>query len=101
MRPVRLRHCAAITLSEQSTASACLAVQSGSNEAGMINPRGLSPVPAPLLRSIILATGVVGSLPLGLRELRTLARRNARTSALPLFPRTGARRGTAAKLDAQ
>jgi hypothetical protein len=28
-RPARLRHCAAITLSEQSAASACLAVQSG------------------------------------------------------------------------
>src|SRR5450759_4857953 len=32
-RPARLRHCAAITLSEQSAASACLAVQSGSDAA--------------------------------------------------------------------
>src|SRR6202171_1655136 len=29
-------------------------------EAGMMNPRRLSTVPAPLLRSVILATGVVG-----------------------------------------
>src|SRR5258705_13754746 len=64
-RLARLRHCAAITLSEQSTASACLALQSGSDaalEAGMMNPRRLSTVPAPLLRSVILATGVVGLL---------------------------------------
>src|SRR3984893_15258503 len=31
-------------------------------EAGMMNPRRLSTVPAPLLRSVILATGVVGLL---------------------------------------
>src|ERR1700712_1460431 len=31
-------------------------------EAGMMNPRQLSTVPAPLLRSVILATGVVGLL---------------------------------------
>src|SRR5260221_4198151 len=31
-------------------------------EAGMMNPRRLSIVPAPLLRSVILATGVVGLL---------------------------------------
>src|SRR5450432_3643661 len=31
-------------------------------EAGMMNPRRLSAVPAPLLRSVILATGVVGLL---------------------------------------
>src|SRR6202049_341819 len=31
-------------------------------EAGMMNPRRLSIVPAPLLRSVILATGVVGFL---------------------------------------
>src|SRR4051794_28609621 len=73
--PARLRHCAAITLSEQSTASACLAVQSGSDdplEAGMMNPRRLSTVPAPLLRSVIVATGVVGLLaalgPAGIRD---------------------------------
>ena len=30
-RPAGLRHCATITLSEQSAASACLAVQSGSD----------------------------------------------------------------------
>src|ERR1700716_3865165 len=61
-RPARLRHCAATTLSEQSAASACLAVQSSSDEAGMMNPRRLSTVPAPLLRSVILVTGVVGLL---------------------------------------
>src|SRR5258707_5611500 len=64
-RFARLRHCAAITLSEQSTAPACLALQSGSDaalEAGMMNPRRLSTVPAPLLRSVILATWVVGLL---------------------------------------
>src|SRR3981189_224459 len=61
-RPGRLRHCAATTLSEQSAASAYLAVQSSSDEAGMMNPRRLSTVPAPLLRSVILATGVVGLL---------------------------------------
>jgi hypothetical protein len=61
-RPARLGHCAAITLSEQSAASACLAIQSGSDEAGMMNPRRLSTVPAPLLRSVILATGVAGLL---------------------------------------
>ncbi len=44
-------------------ASACSAVQSGSNEeAGMMNLQRLSPVPAPLLRSVILATGIVGLL---------------------------------------
>src|SRR5665647_48537 len=32
-RPARLRHCATIALSEQSPPSACLAVQSGSDEA--------------------------------------------------------------------
>src|SRR5260370_26034675 len=61
----RLRHCAAITLPNQSAAPACLAVQSGPMlplEAGMMNPRRLSTVPAPLLRSVILATGVVGLL---------------------------------------
>jgi hypothetical protein len=31
-------------------------------EAGMMNPRRLSTVPAPLLRSVILATGAVGVL---------------------------------------
>src|ERR1700681_4110285 len=31
-------------------------------EAGMMNPRRLSTVPAPLLASVILATGVVGLL---------------------------------------
>src|SRR6202048_1003173 len=31
-------------------------------EAGMMNPRRLSTVPAPLLRSVILATGVIGLL---------------------------------------
>src|SRR5437879_6482100 len=64
-RPARLRHCAAITLSEQSAASACLAVHPVPMqplEAGMMNPRRLSTVPAPLLRSVILATGVVGLL---------------------------------------
>src|SRR6266852_3491927 len=35
-------------------------------EAGMMNPRRLSTVPAPLLRSVILATGVVGLLAAGL-----------------------------------
>jgi hypothetical protein len=57
-----LGYCAAIALSEQSAASACLAIQSGSDEAGMMNPRRLSTVPAPLLRSVILATGVAGLL---------------------------------------
>src|SRR4030088_1978280 len=61
-RPARLRHCAATTLSEQSAASACLAVQSSSDEAGMMNPRRLSTVPVPLLRSVILVSGVVGLL---------------------------------------
>src|SRR3981189_2577954 len=65
-RPGRLRHCAATTLSEQSAASAYLAVQSSSDEAGMMNPRRFSTVPAPLLRSVILATGVVGLLAAGL-----------------------------------
>jgi hypothetical protein len=50
------------SLSEQSAASVGLVEQSGSDEAGMMNPRRLSTVPAPLLRSIILATGVVGLL---------------------------------------
>src|SRR3981081_4194161 len=61
-RPARLRHCAATTLSEQSAASACLAVQSTAHGAGMMTPRRLSTVPAPLLRSVILVTGVVGLL---------------------------------------
>src|ERR1700681_1021793 len=64
-RPARLRHCAAITLSGQSAASdawLCNPVPMQPLEAGMMNPRRLSTVPAPLLRSVILATGVVGLL---------------------------------------
>src|SRR6202790_4626327 len=40
----------------------CHPIPMQSLEAGMMNPRRLSTVPAPLLRSVILATGVVGLL---------------------------------------
>src|SRR5256884_4789704 len=42
-------------------------------EAGMMNPRRLSTGPAPLLASIILATGVVGLLAAGLLAAGLLA----------------------------
>src|SRR5712692_1836504 len=59
-RPARLRHCAAITLSEQSAASACLAVQSGSDAAF----GGWDDEPAATFDSAgaILATGLIGLL---------------------------------------
>ena len=65
IRSARLRHCAVVALSKQSVASACLAVHPvplQRLEAGMMNPQQLWRVPAPLLRSVILATGVVGLL---------------------------------------
>ena len=69
----------------------------------MMNPRRLSTVPAPLLRSVILATGVVGLLaafgPAANPEHRRGATQGHQRS-LPLN-RTGTRRCTAAKLDAQ
>jgi hypothetical protein len=54
-----------MTLPEQSAASACLAVQSGSDEAGMMNLQRLSTVPTPVLRSVVFATGIVGLLAVG------------------------------------
>jgi hypothetical protein len=67
-----------------------------------MNPRRLSTVPAPLLRSVILATGVVDLLaalgPTGIQNTGAASRNDV--SALSLY-RTRARRGTAAKLDAQ
>jgi hypothetical protein len=66
----------------------------------MMNPRRLSPVPAPLLRSIILATGVVGLLaafgPAGIQNTGAAQRKDISAPSLPT-----ARRSTAAKLDAQ
>jgi hypothetical protein len=61
-QPIRLCHCADITLSDNQQRPHALAVQSGSDEAGMMNLRRLSTVPAPLLRSVILATGTLGLL---------------------------------------
>src|SRR6202140_193445 len=86
-RPARLRHCAAITLSEQSARCACLAVPSDSDlEAGMMNPRRLSTVPAPLLRSVILATGVVGLLaafgPAGIQNTGAVPRKDISAPSL-------------------
>jgi hypothetical protein len=49
-------------------------------EAGMMNPRRLSTVPAPLLRSVILATGVVGLLaafgPAGIQDTGAAPRKD-------------------------
>jgi hypothetical protein len=67
----------------------------------MMNPR-LSTVPAPLLRSVILATGVVGLLaafgPAAIQDTGAVPRQDIRA---PSLHRTGARGSTAAKLDAQ
>src|SRR5258708_3423234 len=86
-RPARLGYCAAIALSEQSAASACLAVQSGSDEAGMTNPRRLSTVPAPLLRPVFLAAGVVGLLaafgPAGIQNTGAAPRKDISAPSLP------------------
>src|SRR6267154_4909887 len=63
-RPAGLRHCAAFTLVRtiSGVRMLCNPVPMQALEAGMMNPRRLSTVPAPLLRSAILATGVVGLL---------------------------------------
>jgi hypothetical protein len=53
----------------------------------MMNPRRLSPVPAPLLRSIILATGVVGLLaafgPAGIQNTGAAQRKDISAPSLP------------------
>ena len=55
-------------------------------EAGMMNPRRLSTVPAPLLRSVILATGVVGLLaafgPAGIQNTGAAPSKDIRASSL-------------------
>src|ERR1700724_604353 len=55
-------------------------------EAGMMNPRRLSTVPAPLLRSVILATGVVGLLvalgPAGIQNTGAVPRKDISTPSL-------------------
>src|SRR6202790_4049547 len=88
-RPARLRHCAAITLSGQSAASdawLCNPVPMQPLEAGMMNPRRLSTVPAPLLRSVILATGVVGLLaafgPAGIQNTGAVPRQDISAPSL-------------------
>src|SRR6202048_1680588 len=68
------------------SASACLAMQSASDEVGMMNPRRLSTVPAPLLRSVILATGVVGLLAAlgaaGIQDTRSTPRKDISAPSL-------------------
>src|SRR5260370_5413127 len=55
-------------------------------EAGMMNPRRLSTVPAPLLASIILATGVVGLLaafgPAGIQNTGAVPRKDISAPSL-------------------
>jgi hypothetical protein len=55
-------------------------------EAGMMNPRRLSTVPAPLLRSVILATGVVGLLaafgPTGIQNTGAVPRKDITAPSL-------------------
>jgi hypothetical protein len=55
-------------------------------EAGMMNPRRLSTVPAPLLRSVILATGVVGLLaasgPAGIQNTGAVPRKDISAPSL-------------------
>src|SRR5437868_5526753 len=75
-RPARLHHCAAIPCpnnQRRQHAWLCNPVPMQPLEAGMMNPRRLSTVPAPLLRSVILATGVVGLLAAGLLAAGLLA----------------------------
>ena len=89
-RPARLRHCAAITLVRTISGVrmlGCAIRFRCSLEAGMMNPRRLSTVPAPLLRSVILATGVVGLLAaFGPAGNQNTGAAPATTSALPLSP---------------
>jgi hypothetical protein len=55
-------------------------------EAGMMNPRRLSTVPAPLLRSVVLATGVVGVLaafgPAGIQNTGAVPRKDISVPSL-------------------
>src|SRR5258708_39355298 len=55
-------------------------------EAGMMNPRRLSTVPAPLLRSVLLATGVVGLLaafgPAGIQNTGAVPRKDISAPSL-------------------
>jgi hypothetical protein len=55
-------------------------------EAGMMNPRRLSTVPAPLLRSVILATGAVGLLvalgPAGIQNTSAVPRKDISVPSL-------------------
>src|SRR6202795_662048 len=55
-------------------------------ESGMMNPRRLSIVPAPLLRSVILATGVVGLLaafgPAGIQDTGAVPRKDISAPSL-------------------
>src|ERR1700704_355332 len=99
-------HCAAITLSEQSAASACLAAQSGSDAAF----GGWDDEPAATFDSAGAIVAIGYSRDRGCRLARCLRayrnpehRRGATQGhqrSLSLH-RTGTRRGTAAKLDAQ
>ena len=72
-------------------------------EAGMMNPRRLSTVPAPWLRSVILATGVVGLLgafgPAAIQNIGAAPHKDI--SAPTLSSEQGLAGCTAAKLDAQ
>src|SRR6185312_2131267 len=63
--PSWLHHCAIISLSGQSSRPHARLRNPVPDEAGMMNPRQLATVPAPVLRSVVFATGIVGLLATG------------------------------------
>ena len=69
----------------------------------MMNPRRFSTVPAPLLRSVILATGVVGLLaafgPAGIQNTGAAPRKDISVPSLSTEQELAG--ATAARLDAQ
>ena len=79
-------YCLIRTISGVRIAWLCNPVPMQPLEAGMMNPRRLSTVPAPLLRSVILATGVVGVLaafgPAGIQNTGAAPRKDIRASSL-------------------
>lgn len=86
-RPARLRHCVTPCPNHQRRPHAwlCNPVPLQPLEAGMMTPRRLSTVPAPLLRSVILTTGVVGLLaafgPAGIQNTGAAPRKDIRASS--------------------